>query len=99
MNKLAIFWFSLGAIGCIFIFQVEIIQVTQAVQYDYAYPDREEIKEMIYAIPPTEAFSSIQLNDTLLAQGDIIQSDTFNRKLHIITDGSIILERGVGGEP
>ena len=54
---------------------------------------------MIYAIPPTEAFSSIQLNDTLLAQGDIIQSDTFNRKLHIITDGSIILERGVGGEP
>lgn len=96
MNKLALIWLSIGIGAGALIFQTEI---SQAVQYDYAYPDREEIKEMIYAIPPTAAWSTITINDTLDTQGDLIESNIYNRNLHIITDGSIIIEKGVGGVP
>ena len=96
MNKTALFWLTVGIGAGALIFQTEI---SQAVQYDYAYPDREEIKEMIYAIPPTAAFSSIELNDTVFTTGDVIEADAYNRKLFIITDGSIIIERGVDGNP
>ena len=83
MNKTAIFWFSVGAIACAVMFQGEIIQFSEA----------------LYAVPPTVAFKTIQLNDTLLTQGDQINATSYMDKLHIITDGSIIIERGVGGIP
>ena len=96
MNKTALFWLAIGIGAGALMFQTEI---TEAVQYDYAYPDREEIKEMIYAIPPTAAWSTITLNDTVGTQGDTVEAFAHNRQLHIITDGSIIIEKGVGGVP
>ena len=96
MNKLAVIWLMIGiGIGAI-MFQENIIY---AVQYDYDYLDRGEIKEMIYAIPPTPAWSVFELNDTLDTQGDLIDADSFNRKMYLITDGSIEINRGVGGNP
>ncbi len=96
MNKLAFLWLMIGiGVGAI-MFQENIIY---AVQYDYAYPDRAEIKEMIYSIPPTPAWQTVQLNDTLLTQGEQINANSSNALIHIITDGSIEINRGVGGNP
>ncbi len=96
MNKLAFLWLMIGiGVGAI-MFQENIVD---AVQYDYAYPDRAEIQEMIYAVPPTAAWSIITLNDTVNTEGEEVEAIQYNRKLHIITDGSILIERGIGGSP
>jgi len=58
-----------------------------------------EISEAVYSIPPTPAWQTIQLNDTLLTQGDQISANSSNTLLHIISDGSIEINRGVGGSP
>ena len=80
-----------------FLFQENIVD---AVQYDYElYPDRAEIKEMIYAIPPTAAFKIIEINDTLNTQGEQINATSYFDKLHIITDGSIEINRGIVVNP
>lgn len=45
------------------------------------------------AIPPTPAFFSITSNDTdATTNPSLVQSDTFNQKLMIVTDGSILVE-------
>ena len=45
------------------------------------------------AIPPTPAFFSITSNDTdATTNPGLVQSDTYNQKLMIVTDGSILVE-------
>ena len=43
-------------------------------------------------IPPTPAWSTINLNDTVENIDVDLDASQYNRKLYIVTDGSIILE-------
>ena len=96
MNKLAFLWLMIGiGVGAI-LFQENLVD---AVQYDYSYPDRAEIQEMIYAVPPTSAWSTIVLNDTIDSVGQEVDAFQYNRNIHIITDGSILIDSAIGGEP
>lgn len=83
MDKIAALWFCIGALSCAFIFQGELIQLSDA----------------LYAIPPTEAFKVLELNDTINTQGEEVNATNHIDRLHIITDGSIEINRGVDGTP
>ncbi len=78
MNKLAVIWLVIGIGIGAIMFQGELVQLSEA----------------IYSIPPTAAWSTITLNDTIDNVGVNFTAQEYNRQLEIKSDGSIILELG-----
>ncbi len=55
------------------------------------YPIVVEAVEYYGKFPPTAAYSSITLNDTVQVIGETIEAERYNRNLKIGTDGSILI--------
>ncbi len=55
------------------------------------YPIMIEAVEYYGKFPPTAAYSSITLNDTVQVIGETIQAESYARNLKIGTDGSILI--------